>query len=168
MSFRFLWPSLALLAACAAPASAGSCGIPAMREAIQQRINQVRASARVCGSQRMRAADPLSWNTGLFSAAAGHSADMARRGYFAHRSPEGTLVAQRVAKEGYAWRAVGENLAAGDSTVPAVMASWLASDSHCRNLMDPAYAEVAVACVQQPGSTYGTYWTMVLAVRQKG
>ena len=139
-----------------------------MREAIQQQINHARASARVCGSQRMPATGPLSWHAGLFSAAARHSADMARRDYFEHRSPEGLQVGQRVAKEGYAWRTVGENSAGGDSSVPAVMASWMASDGHCRNIMDPAYAEVAVACVQQPGTTYGTYWTMVLAARKKG
>jgi uncharacterized protein YkwD len=91
---------------------------------------------------------------------------MASRNYFAHNSPEGARVNQRAREAGYAWRAVGENIAGGDTTVDAVMAGWLASESHCRNIMDPAFADVAVACVQRPGTAWGTYWTMVLAARR--
>ena len=55
--------------------------------------------------------------------------------------------------------------AAGDSTAQGVMQGWLQSPNHCRAIMDPAFAEMAVACMARPGTTYGTYWTMVLGRR---
>jgi uncharacterized protein YkwD len=147
------------------PSYANTCGIAGLQEAIQRQVNAARASARVCGGKRLPAAGSVDWNTRLFSAAAKHSADMARRNYFAHSSPDGSRVSERVSNEGYPWRAVGENIAGGNTTVQAVMSGWMASAGHCSNIMNPAYTEVAVACVKQPGSTWGTYWTMVLARR---
>ncbi|WP_373684599.1 CAP domain-containing protein [Ramlibacter montanisoli] len=43
------------------------------------------------------------------------------------------------------------------------MQGWLESAEHCENLMDAKFGDVAVACVAQPGTQWGTYWTMVLA-----
>ncbi len=67
--------------------------------------------------------------------------------------------------EGYVWQAIGENLAAGYTSIDSVIAGWLSSPGHCRNLMDAVFADVAVSSVQQAGSTFGTYWTMELGVR---
>jgi uncharacterized protein YkwD len=144
---------------------ASSCSIPDLHDAVMQQINAARASGQTCGGQALPPAGPLVWNDLLFAAAAGHSLDMAARNYFAHVSPEGVTAAQRVSNQGYGWSAVGENIAAGDVSVQGVMALWLGSDGHCRNIMNPIFAEVAVACVQQAGTTYGTYWTMVLGSR---
>ena len=107
----------------------------------------------------------MSWNDTLFSAAARHSTDMATRDYFSHTSPEGVTFSQRIANEGYSAWAVGENIAAGQTSVSGVMASWLSSEGHCRNIMQPVLTEVAVACVSRAGSGYGTYWTMDLGGR---
>ncbi len=109
---------------------------------------------------------PLLWNRALAEAAEQHSVDMAARRYFDHADPDGKRVSNRVLAQGYRWRVVGENLAGGDTTVAGVMAGWLGSPAHCKNLMGPAYAEVGVSCVRQPGSQWGTYWTMVLAARR--
>jgi uncharacterized protein YkwD len=68
-----------------------------------------------------------------------------------------------VRTEGYAWKAGGENIAAGQSSVTAVMSGWLSSPGQCANIMSANYSHVAVACVRQSGSAYGRYWTMVLA-----
>ncbi|MDB5942928.1 MAG: hypothetical protein JWQ13_2494 [Ramlibacter sp.] len=114
----------------------------------------------------MSAAKALDWNRALAEAAEMHSVDMAARRYFDHVSPDGKRVAQRVTAQGYNWRAVGENLAGGDTSVAAVIAGWLGSPEHCRNLMSAEYAEVGVSCVRQPGSQWGTYWTMVLGTRR--
>lgn len=107
----------------------------------------------------------MKWNDILFSAAARHSQDMATRNYFSHTTPEGITFSQRLATEGYVGWAAGENIAAGQSTVSGVMAAWLGSEGHCRNIMQPLLTEVAVACVSQAGSSYGTYWTMDLGGR---
>lgn len=136
-----------------------------MREAILKQINAARASGYVCGTEIMRPVDAMAWNDVLFSAAARHSKDMAIRNYFSHTTPEGVTFSQRLANEGYGSWAAGENIAAGQSTVNGVMASWLTSEGHCRNIMQPVLNEVAVACVSLAGSTYGTYWTMDLGGR---
>jgi uncharacterized protein YkwD len=143
-----------------------SCGIDRMREAALQRANAARARGMTCGGQRMAPAPPLASNNALASAAAKHSSDMARRDYFAHSSPEGKRARHRVEAEGYAWRVVGENIAGGDTSVNAVMSGWIASNEHCRNIMDPGFTEMGVACVQRSGTTWGTYWTMVLGRRR--
>jgi uncharacterized protein YkwD len=145
----------------AGPVSA-SCGVAAMPEEVLARLNAVRAAGYRCGERSMAPAAPLKWDPALQSAATDHSLDMARRNYFEHRSPEGERAGQRAARSNYAWKAVGENLAGGDTSVADVMEGWLDSPDHCANMLDPAYADVAVACVQQPGSKWGTYWTMVL------
>ena len=131
-----------------------------------QRINAARAAGRRCGSRSMPAAPPLRWDMSLLSAAEVHSLDMAKRNYFEHESPSGRTVKDRVSATRYPWKGVGENLAAGTATIADTVQGWLDSPDHCENLMDASFADVAVACVAQPGTAYGTYWTMVLARRR--
>lgn len=140
-----------------------SCDLPDFQAEWIRQINLARASARTCGATPMPAANPLRWDDRLFSAAARHSLDMATNNYFSHTGLDGRSSAQRIEDEGYAWTWTGENIAAGQQTVSAVMAGWLASAGHCSNIMRAQYQDVAVACVLQPGSTYGRYWTLVLA-----
>lgn len=136
-----------------------------MREAILQQINLVRAGGFVCGTQLLPAATAVAWNDVLFSGAARHSQDMAVRNYFSHTTPEGVDFAQRLASEGYSGWIEGENIAAGLGSVATVMSTWMGSEGHCRNIMQPQFREVAVACVMRPGTTYGTYWSMELGAR---
>jgi uncharacterized protein YkwD len=140
-----------------------ACGLPDFRAALEQRLNAARAVARSCGNSVMPVAGPLVWNQRLFSAADRHARDMATRNYFSHTSLDGRSLAQRVAAEGYAWTSVGENLAAGQSTVDGVLSGWLSSPGHCSNLMSRQFEAVGVSCVWQAGSRFGHYWVMVLA-----
>ena len=159
----------ALLAACclSAPLSAALATSYVTRCSVQaeealRRINAVRAAGQRCGARSMPPAPPLRWNASLQSAANGHSLDMAKRNYFDHRSPDGKTVSERVRARNYHWKFVGENLAGGDRTVQSAVQGWIDSPDHCRNLMDPKFVDVAVACAGQAGSQWGTYWTMVL------
>ncbi len=142
---------------------ATSCGLPDFRNSLLQAINDARAVARSCGGTAMPAVAPLAWNDQLFSAAARHSTDMATNNYFSHTGLDGRSMSQRVSAEGYAWSWVGENIAAGQSSVAVVMNGWLASPGHCANIMNAQPRDVAVSCVQRSGTTYGRYWTMALA-----
>ena len=158
-------PGPAQAASAPAPARlnfATSCGIPALRENVLRQVNAARASGMKCGAQKMPPVPPLAWNEMLFSAAARHSGDMARRDYFDHVSLDGRRIGARVTGEGYSWRAIGENIAGGDRTMNGVMRGWIASPGHCRNIMSPEFTEIGLACVERAGSTWGTYWTMVL------
>jgi uncharacterized protein YkwD len=146
----------------AAPLAA-NCGLRNAEALL--RINAARAAGRRCGGRPMSAAPPLQWSEELYTAAFGHSSDMARRNYFEHRSPEGKEVSDRVSAARYKWRSVGENLAGGDRSIAEAVQGWLESPDHCEALMDPRYVDVAVACVAQPATEFGTYWTMVLGRR---
>jgi len=137
-----------------------------MRELILQQVNAHRARGADCGGQRFGAARGVIWNDRLYSAASAHSRDMAEHNYFDHVSLRGTQPGDRAEAHGYKWRSVAENIAAGDTyTVHNVVAGWMNSPGHCVNVMDPGYTEVAVACVARPGSSFGSYWTMVLGRR---
>lgn len=142
------------------------CDVPGLREAVLQQVNAARARGANCGGQSFGAARPVSWNDQLTTAATGHSKDMAERNYFEHASPEGRGVSQRASASQYNWKSVGENLAAGDTTVNDVVRGWMQSPDHCTNIMEPAFADMGVACMQRPGTQYGTYWTMVLGRRR--
>lgn len=143
-----------------------ACGIQAMRETLLREVNAARARGTSCGNRRMPPAPPLAWNDALASAAARHSADMARRDYFSHASPEGGRVGARVTAEGYPWRTVGENIAGGDRSVEVVTRGWMDSPGHCANIMNPEFVDIGAACAEGPRTTWGTYWTMVLGRRR--
>lgn len=55
----------------------------------------------------------------------------------------------------------GENLAAGNAAVsPAtVVASWMNSPDHRRNILDPDFKYLSVGFAFDPNSTYKTYWS---------
>jgi uncharacterized protein YkwD len=144
-----------------------SCLIRDFQRDVLEHVNAARSLARDCGDTRMVPAPPLVWNDILFEAAADHSRDMANRNFFDHTGRDGNRVTQRATARGYVWRAIGENIAGGDGSVDRVMDGWLRSPGHCRNIMNPEYADVAVACVERDGTRWGTYWTMVLGRRRK-
>lgn len=133
-----------------------------VRAEILQRVNQARTLARRCGNQSMASAPPLQFNAELHRSAELHAADMARHGYFSHTGRDGSQVADRANRSGYAWRRIGENLAAGQTTAEAAVQGWLDSPSHCANLMQPAYTEMGLAYAVNPQSREGIYWVQVL------
>lgn len=144
-----------------APATEASCGLPDFQASVLARLNQYRASGASCRTAgQFAAAQPLQWNSKLDQAAAAHSADMAAQNYFSHTSKDGRTMVDRINATEYTWSTIGENIAAGYTTVNQVVDGWMASDGHCANIMNPAYRDVAVACVASTTSTYRSYWTM--------
>lgn len=144
---------------------AGSdCALANFQAELMQRINAYRARGASCGSYGSFApTTALAWNDLLQIAAARHSRDMAGRNFFSHTGSDGSSAGTRITQAGYAWRTWGENIAAGQGTVQAVVDGWMASPGHCANLMKPAFRHVGVACVANSASTYRRYWTMDLA-----
>ncbi len=105
-------------------------------------------------------AGPVSYNPQLTTAARLHSEDMVSRNYFEHDAPapapNGVDIGSRVRAAGYTWSTVGENIAQGDQNEAAVFQSWMNSDGHRRNMLNPAFTEIGLARV-------GNTWTLVLA-----
>jgi uncharacterized protein YkwD len=89
---------------------------------------------------------------------------MVTANFFSHTGSNGSTLAQRVNATGYAWSSLGENIAAGQTSVNSVVDGWIASPGHCANIMNPAFVEMGLACVPGTSSNpYPTYWTMDLA-----
>jgi uncharacterized protein YkwD len=82
---------------------------------------------------------PLAWLDGAARAAQAHSDDMAARGYFDHRSPEGVDLGERLSREGVVFRSAGENIAHSPQQPDAVLQGWLNSRGHRQNLEFCAY-----------------------------
>jgi len=146
----------------ALPANAScTASAPELQASILGLLNEARASVRHCGGTEYAAAAPLVWNDSLANAASIHSNDMALHNFFSHTGSDGSSVAQRVDAQGYRWRTVGENIAAGQPNSEAVLDSWLNSPGHCKNIMNPRFTETAVVCVENSDSQYDQYWTNV-------
>lgn len=116
----------------------------------------------VAGTNAERAAAGLTRLTveaRLTAAALAHSTDMAARDFFAHESPEGRSVADRVTAAGYAYRIVAENIAAGQRDAAEVVTGWMNSPGHRANILNPELRQIGVG--RAAGGTYGTYWVQV-------
>ena len=125
-------------------------------------INTARAEARSCGTEFFAATSPLAWNTQLLAAARTHSEDMAQHNFFSHTGSDGSNVGDRATAAGFTWQRIGENIAAGQTSAESAVNGWIDSPGHCRNLMNPNFTEVSVACVENSDSDYNRYWTNVL------
>ncbi|MFF3656653.1 CAP domain-containing protein [Streptomyces olivochromogenes] len=97
---------------------------------------------------------PLTVNAKLSKAAQDHSADMASHQNMSHTGSDGSDPGQRITTAGYTWSAYGENVAYGYSTPEEVMAGWMSSPGHKRNILDCGFKEIGVG-LAQPGG----YWT---------
>jgi uncharacterized protein YkwD len=87
---------------------------------------------------------------------------MAVNNYFDHLGTDGSRVGARASAAGYSYGRVGENIAAGQSSASQVSADWLASASHCANMMTASFGDIAVSCKTNPSATYVYYWTLVM------
>jgi uncharacterized protein YkwD len=90
----------------------------------------------------------------LDGVAAKYSKAMVRQGFFAHVSPGGSTLVQRVRTSRYlkgadGWT-LGENLAwgAGTRATPArTVAAWMASPGHRANILEPRYRHIGIGLV---------------------
>lgn len=127
-------------------------------------VNSARARGEDCGDRGVFGPAPaLVWNHKLAAAAQRHSDDMANANLFSHTGSDGSSVADRTIGAGYDWRRVGENIAAGYSSVQAAMSAWLDSDGHCANIMRASFTEFGSARADEINATYKIYWTQVFA-----
>lgn len=126
-------------------------------------INVFRAQEQNCGGQMMPAVPALTWNYDLEAAAYRHSSDMANANFMDHTGSDGSDPGQRIADTGYVANAWAENVAAGQSTINAVMTSWMNSPGHCMNIMNSNVTEVGASAVENSDTRYGIYWTQVFA-----
>ena len=163
--------ALAALALCApATASADDCAgadlVPAADNVAA--VGQ----ATLCLLNEQRAANgigALAENAALSSASAGYSQRMVAQGFFAHESPDGGTLVDRLTAVGYlgsddGW-IVGENIGWGQAslaTARSMVDAWMNSPGHRENLLSADYTQVglglALGTPTDPtwGATYTT------------
>lgn len=100
---------------------------------------------------------PLKLNTSLRKAARKHSTLMARERTLSHQLPGEAALGKRITKAGYRnWRSVGENVAFGYSTPGNMMAAWMASPGHRRNILTCKYKHLGVGVTVRNGVPWAT------------
>lgn len=109
--------------------------------------------------RRRHGLTPFTVDARLGAAAQLHTADMLRRGFFDHQNPDGQQVWDRVRTVGYPYRKVAENIAAGQRTAAEVVAGWMDSPGHRRNILDAELHQIGVG--HAIGGSYGVLWTQV-------
>jgi uncharacterized protein YkwD len=112
-------------------------------------------------NRRRGGCDDLSLDRRLIDAAYDHAVDMARRGYFAHESPNGDGAGDRVSEAGYRWRRYGENIARGQESAYEVVDGWMHSPEHRENIMDCRLHQMGIGLAFSPDRT--PYWVQDFA-----
>jgi hypothetical protein len=111
---------------------------------------------------------PLSHNAQLDQAATGMCQRMITEHFFAHETPDGKTVVDRIQPTGYIPKSgdwvVGENLAWGSgalSTPRAIVNGWMSSPGHKANILAPDYKDIGLAACNGsplPTTTGGTVY----------
>ena len=126
-------------------------------------VNRVRAAGYDCGAEgRFGAAPPVAWNPQLAEAAGDHNRDMLAGSFFDHVGSDGQTAGARVARRGYDWLGVGENLAyatPGHFTPTSVVEAWLGSPGHCAVIMGVGFQEMGAA----KDTSAVEVWTQIFA-----
>lgn len=136
-------------ASTAGAALVDTAAAPGWRAEMLASINSVRAAAGV------RALKPC---PALRRSAQEYAALMAVRDHFGHVGPDGSEPEERIRIEGYRWRVLGENIAAGQRSVADVVAAWVASPGHYANLVDPRFRHVGLGHAFSNVGDRGDYW----------
>jgi uncharacterized protein YkwD len=92
----------------------------------------------------------------LRASARWHSADMSKRGFFAHVGPRGsTTPVERMLAAGVE-RPGGENIAMGQDSPASVVDAWMRSIGHRKNILYVDFRTIGVGIHPSPE---GLWWT---------
>ena len=123
----------------------GSAPIPFCIQSAEPSDTLHRSMFEALNAYRVQAGlSPLIYSRRLEMAADAHCQDMWGRRFFDHINPDGRNPGQRAALVGFCHEYVGENIAAGQSSVPTVMTAWRNSPSHNENMLETQYRYVGM------------------------
>lgn len=100
----------------------------------------------------------LAYSAPLGRVARYKSQDMAGTPYFSHTSPRYGSAAKMVSSFGLKWRMTGENIASGYTTPEGVVAGWMKSEGHKRNILSSRYNIIGVG-IAKSYKNGKFYWT---------
>jgi uncharacterized protein YkwD len=108
--------------------------------------DEVRAFTDLVNRHRERAGcKPLTWLSAVARVAQNHSDEMAALGFFSHTNLRNESPFDRLRSAGIDYRMAAENIAAGQRTAEEVLASWLSSSGHRRNIENCEFLQHGVA-----------------------
>jgi len=134
------------------PSSAQSPATAQMEEQVRQQINKIRQQQGLVA---------LDKNEKLAQVARNYSRRMAEEKFFAHVSPQGDTLSDRVEAEKIFYFLVGENLFTSTNIpqpVPAAIDGWMKSPGHRENILRSEFRETGIG-VWKVGNTY--YFTQL-------
>lgn len=103
-------------------------------------------------------AAPLTWDSTLAKIAEDYSVDMVKTNNFSHTGKDGSTLGSRLAKGGVKYTTTaGENIAFGQKTAKAVVESWMKSEGHKANILNPKFTKMGVGVAYDSNGT--PYWT---------
>lgn len=102
----------------------------------------------------------LTFNVKLREVARKHSADMFKRGYFSHYSPEGKTVADRAEESNVDFLIIGENLAYAPA-LELAHKGLMNSEGHRANILSKDYGKIGIGILD--AGVYGLMFTQVFS-----
>jgi uncharacterized protein YkwD len=122
-------------------------------------VNRVRATNKL---------PPLHLHPQLQAASRWMAQDMAANDYLDHTDHEGRELEGRLAAFDYReYQAIGENVAAGQTTAAEVMESWMQSPGHRSNILNPEFCEIGIGHLANPASKFRHYWAQAFGRQQE-
>lgn len=130
------------------PAPSGT-DLESMRQGVLELVNAERSKA---------GKSPLTLNSSLCDVAQLRADEIVQS--FSHTRPNGTSCFTAIQEAGISYGALGENIAAGQSTPASVMDSWMNSDGHRKNILSGDFTSIGIGYVNS-GSGYKHYWVQM-------
>lgn len=106
-----------------------------------------------------RGISALTLDSSLSSVATKKSQDMIDKNYFDHTSPTYGSPFDMMKQFGISYRTAGENIAKGQKTPQEVVAAWMNSEGHRKNILNPNFTNLGVGIAKDSNKT--TYWTQM-------
>lgn len=107
----------------------------AFRKAVVTLVNEIRNDNGL---------NQLSENPDLAQVAQMKAEDMQNNDYFDHQSPTYGSPFDMMKKFGISYMSAGENIAKGQSTPEEVVNSWMNSEGHKENILNPSYTQIGI------------------------
>ncbi|WP_456273119.1 S-layer homology domain-containing protein [Bacillus sp. AK031] len=108
-------------------------------------------------------APPLKISTEVQPVAMLKAKDMAVNGYFSHTSPTYGSPFDMLKSFGVSYMRAGENLFAGDSSPSVAVSSWMDSQGHRENMLNPHFTHMGVGYAE--GGPYRYYWVQMFITK---
>lgn len=122
-------------------------------QAVRADINESRAANGL---------NTLTTDDQLNQAASLKANDMFQTGYWSHNAPDGTQPWKWFEVAGYKYQNAGENLAKDFQSAKGLTSAWLGSETHRKNMLNPAFQNMGVAVVN--GTLNNSETTLVVAL----